>query len=162
HELRSPLSPILTWSRMLRQGMLDAGKTARALETIERSAKSQAQLIEDLLDVSRIVAGRMRLEVRPVDLVPVIQAAVDVVRPAADAKAVRLQVVLDSEVGTISGDAERLQQVVWNLLSNAVKFTPKGGRVSVVLERVNSHAEIAVSDSGTGISPDFLPHVFER
>jgi signal transduction histidine kinase len=162
HELRSPLSPILTWSRMLREGILDAGKTARALETIERSAKSQAQLIEDLLDVSRIVAGRMRLEVRPIDLVPMIQAAVDVVRPAADAKALRLHVGLDRKVGTISGDAERLQQVVWNLLSNAVKFTPEGGRVSVVLARVNYHAEIAVSDSGKGISPDFLPHVFER
>ena len=162
HELRSPLSPILTWSRMLRQGMLDADRTARALETIERSAQSQAQLIGDLLDVSRIIAGRMRIEVRPVDLVPVIQAAVDVVRPAADAKGVRLQTVLDSEVGTISGDAERLQQVVWNLLSNAIKFTPKGGRASVVLERVNSHVEIAVSDSGKGISAVFLPRVFER
>src|SRR5262249_14883848 len=143
------------WSRMLRQGVLDAEKTARALETIERSAKSQAQLIDDLLDVSRIVAGRMRLEIRPVDLGPVIRAAVDVVRPAAEAKRVRLQVVLDSEVGMISADAERLQQVVWNLLSNAVKFTPKGGRIAVVLERVNSHVEIAVTDSGMGISAEF-------
>jgi PAS domain S-box-containing protein len=162
HELRTPLSPILAWSRMLRQGVLDEDKTSGAVEAIERSAKLQAQLIEDLIDVSRIVTGRMRLEVRPIDLVPVIQAALDVVRPAAEAKGVRLQVVLDSEIGMISGDAERLQQVVWNLLSNAVKFTPKGGSVQVVLERVNSHAEIAVIDSGKGISAEFLPRVFER
>jgi PAS domain S-box-containing protein len=163
HELRTPLSPILAWARMLRiGGGLDQDKAARAVETIERCAKAQAQLVEDLLDVSRIVAGRLRLDVRPVDLVPVVQAAVDVVRPAAEAKGVRLQVVLDPNAGRVSGDPARLQQVVWNLLSNAVKFTPRDGRVHVVLERVNSHVEVAVSDTGQGIAPEFLPHVFER
>ena len=162
HELRTPLSPILLWARMLRQGTLDEETRRRALETIERSAKSQAQIIEDLLDVSRIIAGKMRIEVRPVHLARVIEAAVEVVRPAAEAKGVRLQTVLDTEVGAVSGDPDRLQQVVWNLLSNAIKFTPKGGGVQVVLERVNSHVEIAVSDTGEGISPAFLPHVFER
>jgi len=162
HELRTPLSPILAWARMLRQGHVEKEKADRALEVIERSARAQAQLVEDLLDVSRIVSGKLRLEVRPVTLVPVIERAVEIVRPAADAKGVRLQSVLDTEVGPVLGDAERLQQVVWNLLSNAVKFTPKGGRVQVVLERVNSHVEIAVSDTGQGIDPEFLPHVFER
>jgi len=162
HELRTPLSPILTWTRLLRQPNLGADKLAQGLEVVERCARSQAQLIEDLLDVSRIVAGKMRLEVRPVMVAPVIKKAVDIVRPAADAKSVRLQMVLDTEVGAVLGDAERLQQVVWNLLSNAVRFTPRGGRVQVVLERVNSHIEIAVSDTGQGIDPAFLPHVFER
>jgi PAS domain S-box-containing protein len=162
HELRTPLSPILTWTRMLRHGSLAPEKTARALEVIERSARSQAQLVEDLLDVSRIVAGKMRLEVRPVLLAPVIEKAVDIVRPAAEAKGVRLQIVLDTGVGAVLGDVERLQQVVWNLLSNAVKFTPKDGHVQVALQRVNSHVEIAVSDSGQGIDPAFFPYVFER
>jgi PAS domain S-box-containing protein len=162
HELRTPLSPILTWVRMLRQERLDADKTLHALDVIERCARTQAQLIEDLLDVSRIVAGKMRLEVRPVMIAAVIEKAVDVVRPAADAKSVRVQVVLDTEVGAILGDAGRLQQVMWNLLSNAIKFTPKGGRVQVALERVHSHIEIAVSDTGQGIEPTFLPYVFER
>jgi PAS domain S-box-containing protein len=162
HELRTPLSPILTWTRMLRHGSLAPEQTARALEVIERSARSQAQLVEDLLDVSRIVAGKMRLEVRPVLLAPVIEKAVDIVRPAAEAKGVRLQIVLDTGVGAVLGDVERLQQVVWNLLSNAVKFTPKDGHVQVALQRVNSHVEIAVSDSGQGIDPAFFPYVFER
>src|SRR5262249_42135631 len=122
HELRTPLSPILTWTRMLRHGDSDLGP---GLEVIERCARSQAPLIEDLLDVSRIVAGKMRLEVRPVTIAPVIEKAVEIVRPAADAKGVRIQKVLDTEVGAVQGDAERLQQVAWNLLSNAVKFTPK-------------------------------------
>jgi len=162
HELRSPLSPILAWARLLRQGMLDAEKTERALETIERSARSQAQLIDDLLDISRIVSGKLRLQVRPVQLTTVIEAAIEVVRPAADAKNIRIQTALDTETGPIAGDPDRLQQVVWNLLSNATKFTPKGGRVQVALERVNSHVEIAVSDTGQGVPAEFLPHLFER
>jgi PAS domain S-box-containing protein len=162
HELRSPLSPILSWVRMLRMKVLDEGKSALALETIERSARAQAQLIDDLLDISRIVAGKLRLEVRPVDLTSVIAQAVEVGRPAADAKQIRLQTVLDTETGTITGDPARLQQVVWNLLSNAVKFTPRGGRVQITLERVNSHVEIAVSDTGRGVPEEFLAHLFER
>ena len=162
HELRSPLSPILSWARLLRMKVLDEAKSARALETIERSARTQAQLIDDLLDISRIVAGKLRLEVQPVDVALVIAQAVEVVRPAADAKRIRLETVLDTETGMVSGDPARLQQVVWNLLSNAVKFTPKGGRVQIILERVNSHVEIAISDTGQGVSPEFLSHLFER
>jgi signal transduction histidine kinase len=162
HELRTPLSPILAWAHMLREGRLDDEKARHALATIERNARSQGQLIDDLLDVSRIVAGKLRLEVRPVELAPIIQAAVEVVRPAAEAKSIRLEVVLDTETGHLAGDPDRLQQVFWNLLSNAVKFTPKGGRVQVLLERVNSHVEIAVSDTGRGITSEFLPHIFER
>jgi PAS domain S-box-containing protein len=161
HELRAPLSPVLTWARMLRDNHLDSTQTAKALEVIERNARLQAELIEDLLDVARIVEGKVRLRIRPLDLSEVVQNAVETVRPAAEAKNVRLQLVLDSTV-TLAGDAERLQQVVWNLLSNAVKFTPKGGRVHVVLERVNSHVEIAVSDTGAGIAPEQLPRLFER
>jgi PAS domain S-box-containing protein len=162
HELRTPLSPILAWSRMLRQGKVDEEKTRRALDVIERSARTQAQLIEDMLDVSRIISGKLRMQVRPVPIQPVIENAVETVRPAAEAKNVRLHVVLDTDVGPVLGDAERLQQVVWNLLSNAVKFTPKGGRVQVALERVNSHVEIAVADNGQGIRPETLPFIFER
>jgi PAS domain S-box-containing protein len=162
HELRTPLSPILAWTSMLRQRTLAEGQTEKALATIERNARAQAQLIEDLLDVSRIVSGKMRLEVRPTDLATVIHAAIDVVGPAADAKEIRMEVVLDTQTGPIAGDPARLQQVVWNLLSNAVKFTPKRGRIQIVLERVNSHVEIAVSDTGQGLDPRFLPHIFER
>ena len=161
HELRTPLSPILAWTRMLRQGALDADKTARALETIERNVRAQTQLIDDLLDSSRIVSGKLRLEVRPISLSEVIQRAIDVVRPAADAKQIRIHSVVDTKTGPISGDADRLQQVIWNLLSNAIKFTPKGGRVQVIVERVNSHVEIAVSDTGKGVAAEFLPHLFE-
>jgi PAS domain S-box-containing protein len=162
HELRTPLSPIIMWTRMLRDGLLDATKTERALSTIERNASAQAQLVDDLLDVSRIVSGKIRLEVRPTDLAAVIQAAVEVVRPAADAKGIHLSVVLDTETGLVAGDPDRLQQVVWNLLSNAIKFTPKQGRVHVVLERVNSHVEIAVSDTGEGFDPSFRIAMFDR
>jgi PAS domain S-box-containing protein len=161
HELRAPLSPILTWARMLRDDHLDGTKTAKALEVIERNARLQAQLVEDLLDVARIVEGKIRLQVRPVNLSNVVESAVDTVRPAAEAKGVRLQVILDSTV-TLAGDAERLQQVIWNLLSNAVKFTPRGGRVHVVLERVNSHVEVAVSDTGAGITLEQRPRLFDR
>jgi signal transduction histidine kinase/ActR/RegA family two-component response regulator len=162
HELRTPLNAILGWSTMLRQKKLSEDKVARALETIERNAKSQAQLIEDILDISRIITGKLRLRVRPVNLVPVIESAIESVQLAAEAKSIRLQSVLDSEAGPLLGDADRLQQVVWNLLSNALKFTPKDGRVQIRLQRVNSHVEITVSDTGAGISSDFLPFVFDR
>ena len=162
HELRTPLTSILGWSRMLASSQLNPENIKRALESIERNARAQAKLIDDLLDVSRIITGKLRLEVRPVDLASVIEGAIESVRPAAEAKGIRLQRVLDTGQQVVSGDPERLQQVVWNLLSNAVKFTPKGGRVQVRLERINSHVEISVSDTGRGINPDVLPHVFER
>jgi PAS domain S-box-containing protein len=162
HELRTPLTSIIGWANMLRTGKLDAETTARALETIYRNAQSQNQLIADLLDVSRITSGKLRLDVRTVELPPIIEAALDAARPAAEAKGVRLQAMIDPQAGPISGDADRLQQIIWNLLTNAVKFTPKGGRVQVKLARVNSHVEITVSDTGAGISRDFLPYVFDR
>jgi signal transduction histidine kinase len=162
HELRTPLNAILGWSHMLQHNRFDEATSARALETIERNAKSQTQLIEDILDVSRIITGKLRLDVQPVELAPVVEAAIHSVRPAADAKEIRLEAILDPRAGPISGDPSRLQQIVWNLVSNAVKFTPKGGRVQVRLERVNSHVEIIVSDTGEGISKEFLPHVFDR
>jgi signal transduction histidine kinase/CheY-like chemotaxis protein len=162
HELRTPLTAILGWARMLKTGKLDPPTVARALDTIERNAQSQNQLIEDLLDFSRIISGKIRLDVRRVELATVAEAALDVVRPAADAKGIRLQTVLDPRAGPVSGDPERLQQVLWNLLSNAIKFTPKGGRVQVRLGRVNSSVELTVSDTGQGISAEFLPYVFER
>jgi CheY-like chemotaxis protein/two-component sensor histidine kinase len=162
HELRTPLTAILGWARMLSAGQLDETNTARALETIERNATAQSQLIEDILDVSRVITGKLRLEVQPVDLAAVIEWAADGVLPAADAKGIRLQRVLDSGAGLVSGDPARLQQIVWNLLSNAIKFTPKGGRVQIRLERINSHVEIIVTDTGQGVSPDILPFIFER
>jgi PAS domain S-box-containing protein len=162
HELRTPLTSILGWARMLQTGKLDERLTTRALDAIERNAESQNQLIGDLLDFSRIISGKIRLDVGRVDLSSVIESSIDVVSPAADAKGIRLQVVLDPTAGPVSGDPERLQQVLWNLLSNAVKFTPKGGRVQVRLERINSSVEITVSDTGEGISAEFLPYVFER
>ena len=134
----------------------------QALEVIDRNVRSQAQLIEDLLDISRITMGKLRLDVRPVQPATVINAAVDALRFAAEARDIRIQTVLDSHAGPVAGDFERLQQVVWNLLPNAIKFTPKSGRVQMVLERVNSHIEIRVSDNGRGIKPDFLPFIFER
>jgi PAS domain S-box-containing protein len=162
HELRTPLSAILGWARMLRLGQLSKENAAKALDTIERNARAQAQLIDDLLDVSRIVTGKLRMDVRPSDPNSFIDAAVDAVRPAAEAKGVRVQKVIDTGLISIPGDPVRLQQVIWNLLSNAIKFTPRGGRVQIRSERVNSHLEIVVSDTGQGISPDFLPHVFDR
>jgi len=162
HELRTPLSAILGWARMLRLGQLSEENAAKALDTIERNARAQAQLIDDLLDVSRIVTGKLRMDVRPSDPSTFIDAAVDAVRPAAEAKGVRMQKVMDTGLISIPGDPVRLQQVIWNLLSNAIKFTPRGGRVQIRSERVNSHLEIVVSDTGQGISPDFLPHVFDR
>src|SRR5262249_11755773 len=162
HELRTPLTAINGWAQMLRAGRLDAAQADRGLETIVRSAKSQNQLIDDLLDVSRVLAGKMRLDVTPLKLGSVIEAAVETVRPAAEAKGIRLSALLDPAAETVLGDAERLQQVVWNLLSNAVKFAPNGGRVEVRLERADSHVEIVVADNGQGIKPEFLPYVFER
>ncbi len=162
HELRTPLTAILGWARMLQTGKLDEVTAARAMDSIERNAESQNQLIGDLLDFSRIISGKMRLDVAQVELAPVIEAAIDVVSPAASAKEIRLQTILNPKAGLVSGDRERLQQVLWNLLSNAVKFTPKGGRVQVRLRRVNSSVEVAVSDTGEGISREFLPYVFDR
>jgi len=162
HELRTPLTAVLGWAHMLRTGQFEGDETARALETIERNARAQSQLIDDLLDVSRIITGKLRLDVRPLDPASIIESAVEAVRPAAEAKGVRVQKVLDTGLVSVSGDPFRLQQVVWNLLSNAIKFTPRGGRVQVRMERVNSHVEIAVSDTGQGIPAEFLPHVFDR
>ena len=162
HELRTPLNAIVGYSRLLRGNILSGDKAVRGLETLERNATWLTQIVEDVLDVSRIVAGKIRLDVQPVELPLIIDDAVATVQPAADAKSVRLQTIVDPRVGPVSGDPGRLQQVVWNLVTNAVKFTPKRGRVQVRLERVNSHVEVVVSDTGIGISPDFLPHVFER
>ncbi len=162
HELRTPLTAILGWARMIQTGRLDASTVVRAMASIERNAESQNQLIGDLLDFSRIISGKMRLDVEQLELTSVVEAAVDVVSPAAMAKGIRLQTILDPKAGLVSGDRERLQQVMWNLLSNAIKFTEKGGRVQVRLVRVNSSVEITVSDTGQGISPEFLPYVFDR
>ena len=162
HELRTPLNAILGYSRMLRGKMLPEDQIDRGLETIERNSRWLTQIVDDVLDVSRIVSGKIRLDVQPVELPAIVDNAVATVQPAADAKQVRIQTLLDPRVGPISGDPDRLQQVVWNLMSNAVKFTPKGGRVQVRLERVNSHVELIVSDTGIGIHTDFLPLVFER
>jgi signal transduction histidine kinase/ActR/RegA family two-component response regulator len=162
HELRTPLTAILGWAHMLRTGQFSGESANKAFETIERNARAQAQLIDDLLDVSRIITGKLRIDVRPVDPNSFIEAAIESVRPAAEAKGVRVQKIVDTGVVTVSGDPVRLQQVVWNLLSNAIKFTPRGGRVQVRLERINSHIEIGVSDSGAGIPQEFLPYVFDR
>lgn len=162
HELRTPLSAVLGWTRMLRLGQLSEEDKTKALDTIERNARAQAQLIDDLLDVSRIITGKLRMDVRPSDPNGFIDAAVEAVRPAAEAKGVRVQKVIDTGAVSIPGDPVRLQQVVWNLLSNAIKFTPRGGRVQIRSERVNSHLEIVVTDTGQGIPADFLPHVFDR
>ncbi|TMA58232.1 MAG: PAS domain S-box protein [Deltaproteobacteria bacterium] len=162
HELRTPLSAVLLWTRLIARGSLDGTKQARALELIERNAKLQAQLVEDLLDVSRIVSGKLRVDLRPMDLGSAVEAALDAIRPAAETKSIRIESSLEPSAALVAGDSARLQQVVWNLLSNAIKFTPKGGRVDVRLRRAESHVELGVSDTGEGISADFLPHVFER
>ena len=162
HELRTPLNAILGWTQVLRDGHADPEDLAHGLGTIERNARVQTQIIEDLLEMSRIISGKVRLDVQRIDLAPVVQASIDTVLPTAEAKGVRLQVILDPAARPVSGDPNRLQQVFWNLLSNAIKFTPKGGRVQVLLERVNSHLEVSVIDTGEGIAPEFLPHVFDR
>ena len=162
HELRTPLSAILGWSQVLRLRKLAADESDQALQTIERNARVQIQLIEDLLDMSRITTGKLRLDIQRLQPIAVVEAAIATVRPAIDAKGLRLEQVLDSAAGPVSGDPNRLQQVIWNLLSNAVKFTPKGGRIQIRLERVNSHIEISVADTGIGIRHEFLPYVFEQ
>ncbi len=162
HELRTPLNAILGWSQVLRGGRSDSVDYNKGLETIERNARVQTQLIEDLLDMSRITSGKLRLDVQPLQAASFVEAAVETVRPAADAKGIRVETLLDPAAGPISGDPGRLQQVVWNLLSNAIKFTPKDGKVQIVVERVNSHIEISVADTGVGIKPEFIPHLFER
>jgi len=162
HELRTPLNAILGWSAMLQRGVRDEATLKRGLETIERNARAQGQLIEDLLDMSRIVSGTLRLDLRRIEPARVIEAALGTVHPAVLAKRIDLRVELDKQVGEVLGDPGRLQQVMWNLLSNAVKFTPHGGKVEVVLAREEGEAAIRVSDSGIGIAPDFLPHVFDR
>ncbi|HEX7154133.1 MAG TPA: ATP-binding protein [Thermoanaerobaculia bacterium] len=161
HELRTPLTSIIGWIQLLRLDR-DEASLAEGLDTIDRNARAQSRLIEDILDFARINAGKLRLSIEALDLTDVVSAAIDIVRPAADARGVHLERVLDSEAGHVSGDVDRLQQVVWNLLSNAVKFTPRGGRVLIRLERITSHCELTVTDSGEGISPKFLPYVFDR
>ncbi|PHJ56283.1 diguanylate cyclase [Nostoc linckia z18] len=161
HELRTPLNPILGWSRLLQSQKLDSAKTTEALKTIERNAKLQAQLIEDLLDVSRILQGKLNLDVTPVDLTLIISDAMATVRLAAEAKSIKIQTMLQPNVGQIAGDANRLQQIVWNLLTNAIKFTPSSGQVEIKLEQCQGLAEITVSDNGKGIPSQFLPYVFD-
>ncbi|MEG4418424.1 PAS domain S-box protein [Microcoleus sp. LAD1_D5] len=161
HELRSPLNPILGWSKLLQTGKLDAAKTAQALATIERNAKLQTELIEDLLDVSKILQGKLSLNIRPVDLALTVESAIETVNLAAVAKSIDIRTVLDPQIGQILGDSGRLQQIVWNLVSNAVKFTSAGGRVEVNLTRVGNHAQITVADTGIGIAREFLPYVFD-
>jgi signal transduction histidine kinase len=162
HELRTPLNAIVGWSHLLRTGQLDEEQARRAVEVIDRNAKAQAQIVADVLDVSRIVMGKVRLDVRPIELAAVVEMALDSLRPAAEAKGIRLETAIAPESPRATGDVDRLQQVVWNLLSNAVKFTPAGGRVLVQLGQADGQAEIRVEDTGMGIEPELLPHVFER
>jgi PAS domain S-box-containing protein len=162
HELRNPLNSIVGWAGLLRAGKLDEKTVVRAVDAILRGAQAQDQIISDLLDVARIVNGRLRLDIRPVQLVEVLESAIDAVRPAAEAKQIRLQTLLDPAASPLAGDPDRLRQVLWNLLSNAVKFTSKNGRIQVVSQRINSHIEVIVSDTGIGIEPELLPHVFDR
>ena len=163
HELRTPLNAILGWTQLLRsRGASEPAELARAMEIIERNARAQVRLIDDLLDLSRIMSGRFRLDVQQVSLLEIVRSALDSIEPTARTKGVRLESVLDPQSVVVSGDPQRLQQVFWNLLSNAVKFTPKGGRIQVVLQRLNSHIEFSISDTGIGIPAAFLPHVFER
>jgi len=162
HELRTPLNAVVGWSRLLRSGKLDNDGVSHAVEVIERNAAAQRQIIEDLLDVSRIVAGKLRINTQPVDLLLVIHAAIDAVRPAAEAKEIKIGTHVEAPDLIVRADVERLEQVFWNLLANAVKFTPHGGVIDVYLERSDSLAEVRIEDSGPGVPPDFLPHIFER
>ena len=162
HELRTPLNAVLGWAHILRTGRLQGDELKQGLDTIERNARVQAQIIEDLLDMSRIISGKVRLDVGQIDLPAVLKESVDTVRTAAEAKGIHLQAIVDPRAGPISGDADRLQQVFWNLLNNAIKFTPKDGQIRVLLERVKSHIEVSVMDTGEGIAPEFMPYVFDR
>ena len=162
HELRTPLTAILGWSRMLQTGSLDSDMATRAVDSIKRNAKAQAEIIDDILDVSRIITGNLYLELHPIELMPVLDSAINVVRPTADAKGISIESDFGTEPAAVRGDTNRLQQVFWNLLSNAVKFTPPNGKVTVTLTSVDSHAQIRVTDTGQGISADFLPFVFDR
>ena len=162
HELRTPLTAILGWASMLNRGLLSPFQTRRALEVIEQSARSQAGLVDDILDTARIITGRLKLDAHPVQIERVFQAAVDVIRPSADAKRIALRVLTDDRASIVFGDANRLQQAIWNLLSNAVKFTSEGGRVEARLARTDDHVEIVVTDTGMGIDPQFMPYIFDR
>ncbi|HEV2837670.1 MAG TPA: PAS domain S-box protein, partial [Pyrinomonadaceae bacterium] len=162
HELRTPLNAILGWATLLNKGNVDESAATRGMDAIERNAKAQAQLIEDLLDVSRIISGKMRLDVKPVTVSPIVEAAVDAVKPAADAKAIRLDITIDPVANKLRVDPARLQQIIWNLLSNSIKFTPPGGLVQIKIQRTASAAEIVVTDTGAGIKREFLPFVFDR
>jgi PAS domain S-box-containing protein len=162
HELRTPLTSILGWASMIRNGEVEGTNATRAIETIERNARSQARLIDDLLDVSRIITGNLRLDLHPLNLGPIVDAALDALRPTADVKGIRLQTRFEPKECLVKGDSNRLRQVIWNLLSNAIKFTQRGGSVNIYLKCVESTARLTVRDSGDGISPDFLPYVFDR
>jgi PAS domain S-box-containing protein len=164
HELRTPISAILGWTQVLLKSgdAIAASERRRAIEVIDRNARSQVHLIDDLLDLSRIMAGKVRLDLQQISIDDVVQAAIDSARPTADAREIELKYVFDPIPATVNADPSRVQQVVWNLLTNAIKFTPKGGRVQVLLQRVNSHVELSVSDTGIGIAPEYLPHVFDR
>jgi PAS domain S-box-containing protein len=162
HELRTPLNAVVGWSRLLRSGQLDHDGVSHAVEVIERNAAAQRQIIEDLLDVSRIITGKLRINTQPVDLLLVIHAAIDAVRPAAEAKEIKITTHIEAPDSIVRADMERLQQVFWNLLANAVKFTPHGGVIDVYLTRFDSLAEVRIEDSGPGVPPAFLPHIFER
>src|SRR5262249_15126541 len=162
HELRSPLSSILLWTQMLQKHTGDSEQFTRGLASIERSARMQTQLISDLLDVSRIISGKFRLEVNPFDLGMTIRSALEGLVPAVEAKGIDLQTHFDATLGMIAGDSERVQQVVWNLLSNAIKFTPKGGRIDIRAERSDSEVTFSVADTGPGIAPELMPYIFDR
>src|ERR1051325_5863790 len=162
HELRTPLTAILGWARLLEDGALDSSVAQQAIETIWRNAKAQAQIVDDILDVSRIITGNLYIDLHPIEVSPVVQNAINVVRPTADAKGIKIETQIDNTPAVVSGDANRLQQVIWNLLSNAVKFTNSGGCVLLKVSQANSAVEISVTDTGQGIRREFLPYVFDR